>query len=142
MTRNRLTFAIALLAMTVVLAGVAQARTILVVHYSGQTSQKYKGKASPSIAIDVDRTHGAVYYIGIAFKCSNTGKAWITRIRPSVKTGKISRSGDFKYTVAKGKSRLSWISGHVTSRRITGKFAAKQLGCQAQGTYTATVGAK
>lgn len=142
MIRIRLTFALALIAVTAVVAGVAAARAVLLVDYSGQTSQVYKGKPSPSISIRVDRTHNAVYYIGIAYKCTNTGKKWITRSYPAVKNARINRKGDFKYTTSSGKTRLKWISGHVTATKITGKFVAANLGCKAQGTYTATRGGK
>ncbi len=130
---------IALVAVLAVIVGVAQARAIFITHYQGQTSQVYKNKPSPSIAIDVDRTNHAVYFIGIAFRCPKAGTAWVTKIHPSVKHGKIDKKGNFKYT-ASSKVHLSWISGHVTSGKITGSFAAMQRGCDAKGTYTATLG--
>ncbi len=142
MSRKGTALFIALLAMMAVLVGVAQAGTIFLVHYAGQTSQAYKGKPSPSVAIDIDKTNRAVHYFGIAYKCSNTGKAWITKVTASVRKGKINSHGNFMYTVPHGKSHLSWMSGHVTSGKITGKFAATQLGCNAKGTYTATLGGR
>ncbi len=142
MRGKRKALVIALLAVMAAMVGVAQAGTIFVVSYAGKTSQAYAGKPSPSIAIDVDRTHRAVHYIGIAYKCPKSGTAWISKAYPTVKHGKINRKGDFKYTLPRGKTHLSWISGHVTSAKITGKFAAKQLGCNATGTYTATLGGK
>ena len=142
MIRTKLTFVLALIAVTAVVAGVAAARAVFLVDYSGQTSQVYKGKPSPSIVIRVDKTHNAVYYIGIAYKCTNTGKRWITRSYPSLKQGRINANCDFKYTTSSGKTRLKWISGHVTASRITGKFVVGNLGCKAQGTYKATTGGK
>lgn len=133
---------IAILAVMAALVGVAQAGTILVVHYAGQTSQIYKGRPSPSVAVDIDKTNRAVHYFGIAYKCTNTGTAWVTKGYPSVKRGKIDSKGNFMYTVTRGTSHLSWISGHLASGKVTGKFAATQLGCNAKGTYTATLGGK
>jgi hypothetical protein len=138
MTKKRLAIILALLTLMAVLAGAAQAGTIALVSYAGNTSQVYKGKPSPSVAIDIDRTNHAVHYFGIAYKCAATGKMWITKATLSVRHGKIDAHGNFKYTVARGTSHLSCISGHVTARKITGKFAALQLGCKATGTYTAT----
>lgn len=134
--------AITLLAVMAVLAGAAQAGTIFVVHYEGQTSQVYRGKPSPSVAIDIDKTNHAVHYFGIAYKCPKAGTAWITKGYPSTKTGRINSKGNFMYTVVRGKSHLSWISGHVASGKVTGKFAATRLGCNAKGTYTARLGRK
>ncbi len=133
---------IALVAVLAVIVGVAQAGTIFLTHYQGQTSQVYKGKPSPSIVIDVDRTNHAVHYIGIAYRCTKAHTRVITKVSPTVKHGKLDTKGNFKFTAAAGKSRLSWISGHVTSRKITGSFAAMQRGCDAKGTYTAKLGGK
>lgn len=142
MSYRKTAISLALLAMLAALAGVAQAGTIVVVHYAGRTSQVYKGKPSPSVVVDVDKTNRAVHYFGIAYKCQNTGEAWTTRGYPSVARGKINGKGNFMYRVSRGKSHLSWISGHIASGKITGSFAATQLGCNAQGTYTATLGGR
>ncbi|MGZ6661597.1 MAG: hypothetical protein ACXVHL_30050 [Solirubrobacteraceae bacterium] len=132
----------AILVLAAVLIGVAQARTIFLSHYSGNTSQRFKGKPSPSVSLDVDRTHKTVYYIGIAYSCSARSKQYfISRIHPSLKHGSINRKGDFRYNQTSRKSHLTWISGHVTKAKITGQFAATHS-CNAKGTYTAKLGGK
>lgn len=71
------------------------------------------------------------------FKCRATAK----RAPVVSAAAPVNRNGDFKYTNRTHKTwPLSWVSGHVTKTTITGKFAARRLGCRAQGTFSARQG--